>query len=106
MAPHIQPSRAMAANTATVLRAQRRLTKAGVMSWDSVKWMTSSTAGAATMRCQSSKVMIPTKATSPITMGGPTKGTKEASPMTAPHTMALGKPSKASAIDATTATAE
>ena len=40
MAPHIQPSSAMVANTATVLSAQRRLTNIGVMNCDSAKWMT------------------------------------------------------------------
>ena len=35
MTPHIQPSRAMLTNTATVLSAQRRLTKKGVMNCDS-----------------------------------------------------------------------
>ena len=96
----------MVANTATVLSAQRRLTSAGVISCDSVKWITSSAVGAARIRSQSSKVIIATSATRPMTMGGPTNGTKEASPMTAPHTIALGTSNAQSAMAATTATQE
>ena len=39
IAPHIQPSRAMVTNTATVLSAQRRLTNVGVTNCNSAKWM-------------------------------------------------------------------
>ena len=56
------------------------------------------------MCSQSSKLIRATSATRPIVSGAPTNGTNDASPMTMPHMMALGKPSKASAPAATTAT--
>ncbi len=105
IAPHIQPSRAIVANTATVLSAQRRLTKAGVTNCDSAKWIRVRMAGAATIRGQSSKVSRPASATRAITTGGPTKGTNEATPSSTPHIMALGRPSSSSAIVDSTATA-
>ena len=85
----------MAANTATVLRAQRRLTNTGVTKFASTTWIASSAAGAPTIRGQSSKVISATSATTAIVTAEPINGTKPATPISAPQMMALGKPTTA-----------